>query len=151
MNAFGSRRSFLRTTTILGAPALAGCLSATADSDAGTLVLSNDDDASHTVTLEVTKTSDDSDDVRGHDETPKATPIWDREDAFSLDAGERKEESDYIAEPGAYFVKATLADGTEATEWLGLYEGADGEVAADTLYVTIREHGPVNVYTSHDD
>lgn len=147
-----SRRGLLGTATAVAATTLGGCLSAIVGGpDAGTLVLSNDDDEPHTVTLAVTKTSDDSGNVGSHAETPETTPIWDREDTFSLDAGQQRTEPDYVTEPGAYFIKARLADGTEATEWLGLYEGADGDVGSDTLYVTIRESGAVNVYGSHGD
>lgn len=154
MVVFRSRRGVLRTATVLGTSALGGCVfDPGGGPEAGALVLSNEDDESHTVTLAVTKTSENSDDAGGRYDgasTP-ATPVWRREDVFSIDGGERRRESEYLDEPGAYLVEATLATGRGAAEWVGLYETADGDVGSDAIYVTIRESGAVNIYGTHGD
>lgn len=150
-----SRRAILHVTgAALGSTAIAGCLFGVADSrDAGTLVIRNDHSEDHTVTVHVTKTSTDDDDVGPHDRTPdpESTPIWERDEQFTVQAGGTVHETDFVTEPGAYYVEARTEHGDTAHEWVGFYEAADGGVAEDAIYVTIDEAVRVTVGASHSD
>ena len=133
---------------------LGGCLFGVADSpDAGTLVVRNDHSDDHTVTVQVTKTSTDDDDIRPREQTPdpESTPIWERTERFTVDAGATVTEAAFVTEPGAYYVESRTERGGSDSHWVGFYEAAGEGVGEDAIYVTINEQGRVNVYSSHSD
>lgn len=147
-----SRRTVLqRTVATVGALAVSGCLSG--QPPAGALVITNDHSEAHTVTVTVTKTSEDTDDLVRYNTTPPAdtTPIWKRQEQFTVDADERMQQDEFITEPGAFHLAAELATGRRDTGWVGYYEAADGGVGADTIFVEIAGTGFVDIYATHDD
>jgi hypothetical protein len=152
-----SRQRTLRlTAAALGITGLSGCLfGIDEEHDAGTVVVRNDHGESQTVTVTVTKTSDDSDDIRRHDEPPasETTPMWKRTRRFTVGPGERAVREEYVAEPGAFYVEATLPTGEGDSAWLGLYEaGVDGDsVAEDAVFVDVTEDRRVLITTTHGD
>lgn len=150
-----SRRGVLHGIgAALVSTASSGCVFGIADSpDAGTLVVRNDHADAQTVIVHVTKTSTSDDDTRPRDETPdpESTPIWERDEQFTVDAGETTNVEGFVTEPGAYYVEARTESGASSHEWVGFYEAADGGVAEDAIYVTIDEAGDVTVYASHSD
>lgn len=146
------RRRFLQMTgSALGATTMSGCLFGIGGGHPpGTLVVRNDHEERHTVTVTVTKTSED-DEIGSHDETPTSTPIWKRETELTVDAGEKATKQDLITETGAFFVEVRVPKiGTDRT-WSSFYEAANGGIAEDSIYVTIQDHGAVTVFPSHDD
>lgn len=135
---------------------LGGCVTwLTNGREAGTLVVDNRHSEAHTVTVTVTKTSEDSADVGGRDETPapETDPIWRREDEFAVDAGEQVEHEAFISETGSFFIEVRLETGERASGWVGFYSaGPDGtDIAEDAIFVDIYEDGRVTLFTSHSD
>lgn len=150
-----SRRRFLHGTgATLGCTAVSGCLFGIASgADAGTLVIRNDDSEEHTVTISVTKTSEDDDDIGRHDETPSSEtePIWEREERFTVGGDDEARHADFLTETGAFYLDARSETDARDDEWVGLYDAADGGVAEDAIFVDIDEDGRVNVRATHGD
>lgn len=132
---------------------LAGCLGDTVD--AGTLMITNDDDRSHTLTVVVTKASDSDSDVppRSHEAPGPTTTLWRREFQFELSTGDTHTEPGFLTEPGAYYIEATTATGLRATNWLGLYAaGPDGDQIAESFVdIRIYEYDEMSIGTPTDD
>lgn len=150
-----SRRALLQAAgSTVAITALGGCLfGAGPEQDAGSLAITNDHSEDHAVTVTVTKTSEDHDDTRPRDETPapETTPVWEREDRFQVESGERVTEEDFLTETGAFYLEARLENGTRASAWVGLYKSAGGGVAVDAISVDIEDDGRLQVHASHGD
>lgn len=150
-----SRRALLQAAgSTIGILALGGCLfGAGSERDAGSLAITNDHSEAHAVTVTVTKTSEDQDDTRPRDETPapETTPVWEREERFQVESGERVAEEDFLTETGAFYLEARLEDGTREGVWVGLYKSAGGGVAVDAISVDIEDDGRLLVRASHGD
>ncbi|MGZ0746257.1 hypothetical protein [Haloparvum sp. AD34] len=155
MSPVRSRRALLQAAgSTIGSSALAGCLfGAGSEQDPGSLAITNDHSEDHAVTVTVTKTSEDQDDTRPRDETPapETTPVWEREDRFQVESGERVTERDFLSETGAFYLEARLEDGTHDSVWVGLYKSAGGGVAVDAISVYIEDDGRLQVHASHGD
>lgn len=147
------RRKFLQGTgAIVGITASSGCLSLV-DSGypPGTLVVSNEQAESHTVTVTVEKTSDDDDDIHGgQTPSPATTPIWEREVQVTVEGQAKVVQKDFITEPGAFFLEARVENLELERTWVGFYE-ADGGIAEDAIFLDIQENGQVIIYPSHGD
>lgn len=147
-----SRRTVLTGTgALFGESLVSGCLSGSPP--AGGLVIANDHSKAHTVTVMVTKTSEDDDDLVEYGETPPAspTPIWTRDAQFTVSGDERLHRKQFITETGAFYLEAQLATGERDTGWVGLYEAMDGGVAEDTIFVDIAGDGQITIFATHDD
>ena len=148
-----------RRAVLLGATAalcsLAGCgalrgLDAAAADEPGSVAIRNDDDRDHRVTVTVERVSDDPDDVPppNSDRTPEGTTTTTyREDTFEVAAGETVNETEFVTDPGAYFVTVELETGARVTTWLGLYEDAAGGVAEEKLEVYVGRDGDVTAFS----
>jgi len=127
---------------------LSGCVSNTdSGPESGDLEIDNGDTESHTVTVVVEKISTNSDDSYSNfiTRTPESTPIWAQESRFEVDASETVKRTDYITEPGAFFVQAQLETGASTQGWIGLYESASGGVAEQYLDITIKSDRSLTV------
>lgn len=149
-----TRRNVLYFSGVVGVGGLAGCLGGSIT--AGTLVVSNDDDQSHTATVTISKTSENEEDLpsRPHDAgAPTTTPLWQRDYQLEVPAGARRERSDVLTDPGAYYITARTESGGPDSTWLGLYAaGSDGDQVAEShISVTITERGGVTLGTPTDD
>lgn len=134
---------------------VAGC---TLDSSvqAGTLVISNDHERDHVVSVTISKTSDDEGDVppRPHDASaPTTAPLRERSYSFEVAGGATKEEPDIVTEPGAFYIDVSLETGAESSTWLGLYPaGSEGDQVAEAhIFVSIYDDGRLDVSTPVDD
>lgn len=148
-----SRRFVVRSVVSLGVISLSGCLFGIGRGpDAGTLVITNGRTERHKIEIRVTKTSEDYEDTRFHDQTPdpETTSIWEREATFSIGADGRVKETDFLTETGAFYIEVELETGEIGSGWLGLYDAARGGVAENALRVDISEGG-ITVYGAHDD
>lgn len=145
------RRSFLSMTGIVALPGLAGCLTNTGDHP-GSLEISNDCGEAHTVTVTVQKVSEDNDRFTWNPQedppTPSTTPLWRRERTFEVPANSDIKETEFITEPGLFFVEVELDTGATASTWLGLSESAAGTVIEDKVEVHIMEDSRLNLYTA---
>lgn len=150
-----SRRGFLHVTgSTLGCTALSGCLFGLASNPpAGTLVTTNDHSEGHTVTVTVTKTSENDDEIRRHDQTPspETTPIWEREEEFIVGADKRTKQENFITETGAFYLEVQVDNGERDSDWVGFYDAAGGGIAEDAIFVDIEEDGRVNISATHSD
>lgn len=151
-----SRRKYIHVTgPTLGFTALSGCLFGFAsDTSAGTLVITNDHSEGHTVTVTVKKISENDDDTRRHDETPvpETTPIWEREEQFTVGAGKRTKQENFITETGAFYLEVQLDNGERDSDWVGFYDAAGGtSIAENAIYADIEDDGRVTLYASHSD
>jgi hypothetical protein len=110
-------------------------------------VIRNEDQAKHSVSFALTKVSQTEDRAPGpfSTETPSGTPLEEREGKREVSGGEEVIESDYISEPGTYFLAAKLQSGEGDSGWVGLYEAADSGVAEEFLLIVISEGGDVDV------
>lgn len=157
MTAEWSRRRLLHATaSAVGVTALSGCLFGLGSGPpAGSLVITNNRTTGHTATVTATKTSNDSDDYPHHDQTqpPESTPIWTREEQFTVAAGERITQKRFIDEPGAFFLEVQLANGERDSQWVGFYEAHGGWIGGggDVLYVDIDDHERLYISPSHGD
>jgi hypothetical protein len=144
--------------TLLGAcgslAALGGCqtlrgLDAAAAGRAGAIVVRNDDDRLHRVTVTVERVSDDPDDVppANSGRTPGDDAVVGGERTFEVPAGETVRAPAFVTEPGAYFVTASVTGGAMANEWFGLSEGATGGVTGRRIEVYVGRDGGVTVAT----
>jgi hypothetical protein len=143
------RRSLLAAGSLAllpGCGALRGLDAAAADG-AGSVLVRNDDDRDHRVTVTVERASDDPDDVPppNADRTPTGAAGY-RETRFDVPAGETVRETGFVTDPGAYVVTAELGTGARATTWLGL-AGADGGVTGARVEVYVGRDGGVTVAT----
>lgn len=150
------RRAFLAAVGGACSLAFAGCVLDRDAVGAGTLVVDNDHDRTHTVTVAVSKAShgDEAVPPRPHDAPPPTTtPLWRRDRSFEVPAGERVREPGFVSEPGAFYVEASTETGSSASTWLGLYPaGEDGEQVAESfLLVDVHEDGRLGVSTPVDD
>ncbi|MFC6993096.1 hypothetical protein ACFQH3_16045 [Haladaptatus sp. GCM10025707] len=149
------RRAFIfGAITTITVP-LSGC---TLDQDpiqSGTLVIANDHDQPHTVTVTVSKTSEDDNDAPFRDDTqpPEAPSIWDRTDEFDVAAGGRVRKSTFISETGAFHIVVQLEIGINASTWLGLGPGGPSgeQVTGGFILVDIHEDGRLGLNTPVDD
>ena len=144
-----NRRSFLGTVGTVTGISLAGCVLDLDPIGAGTLVIDNEQNRSHTLRITVTKTSDDSDDVPPRSQTP-TTSVWRRDQTFEVSGGGRVRKSGFISEPGAFYIEARSETGESASTWLGLY-AAGGGVAERHIYINIKESGRMFASTPVDD
>lgn len=147
-----TRRQLLSISGSIGFYALSGCLFRRRGPAAGTLVIENQREKRHTVTVEVTRTSDDDGDVGRDDQTPdpEPTPLDSYRATYAVDAGADVRERGFITEPGAFYVEASLENGETAGAWIGLYRGSDGSIGADAVFVDIAT-GYLTVYGAHSD
>ena len=155
MEIIWSRRRALQvTSSVLGLTILSGCLSGFANNpDPGALVIDNNHSEEQTVTVAVTKTNEDESETRRHDQTPlpETTPIWERDEQFTIGAGETLRQESFLTETGAFYLEVRLENGEHASNWVGLYEAAGGGVAEDAIYIDIYEVSRVTIYPSHSD
>lgn len=149
------RRSLLGAVGAATSSVLAGCVFGRSV-EAGTLVISNDHDQRHLVTVTVRKISEDDGDIppRPHDApAPTGTPLWERKYSFEVPADGAVRESDLLTEPGAYYVEVSLDSGGTASTWLGLYAAGESgnQIAEAHILVSIADTGRVTVSTPVDD
>ena len=149
------RRAFLAALGTTVPSTLAGCTFGRSV-QAGTLVISNDQDREHVVSVTVSKTSDNDGDVPSRPQdapAPTTAPLWERDYSFEVSAGRTTREPSLVNEPGAFFVDVSLETGETASTWLGLYPaGSDSQqVAEEHLFVSIYEDGRLTVSTPVDD
>ncbi|MFC7228179.1 hypothetical protein N0B31_12270 [Salinirubellus salinus] len=147
----------MRRRALLGACSLAvlpGCgvfrgLDAAAAAEPGSVAIQNDDDRDHRVTVTVEQVSDDAEDVPppSADRTPAAGTTRSREATFEVAGGGTVQETEFVTEPGAYFVTVELETGARATTWLGLSERAAGGVAGERLEVYVGGDGDVTAFS----
>lgn len=140
----------MATTT--GLVAVSGCLFGRDSPDAGTLVLDNDHDQSHTMVVEVTKTSNNRDDVRDEG-TPaaKQTPIWNRTSEFTVASQEKRRVQNFINEPGAFYIEARLDDDEVKSMWYGLFRNEKGNLGINAIFINIQSHGTWTFFQAHSD
>ncbi len=148
------RRKLLQFSGVVCLCGVAGCVGNAIDP--GTLVITNNDDRPHTCTVTIIKTSDSDEDVppRPHEAPgPTRPPHWQRDFQFEIPAGADRTQSDFLTEPGAYYIKATTETGPSDTNWLGLYSaGSDGEQVAESfIAILIFEDASLTVSTPTDD
>lgn len=144
------RRAILSATGVLAFSGFTGCLFGHGD-EPGLIEIHNEDNRDHTVAVTVEKTSQDDDDVRGRTThgilTPTATPIWRRERTFEVPKKSDFRETDFLAEPGAFFIRTELDSGATSATWLGLYE-SQGGVAEEKLVIHISEDGEITAFAA---
>lgn len=149
-----SRRSVLTATTAFGAVTGSGCFGAANwfGPDAGDMVIDNDSDERHTVAITVTKVSEDDDDIKPREERPdpETEPIWERTFEVVLASGEDVIEREFVTEPGAFFVEATVDESGWGSGWISLYEATNG-IAEDVIYVVVHAIDRIAIYGSHSD
>lgn len=145
-----NRRAFLSASGVLVFSGFAGCLFGRGD-EPGLIEISNEHDQDHTVTVTVEKTSEDDDDVRGRTTydimTPTSTPIWRRERTFDVPANSDFRETEFLTEPGAFFIEVELDSGATSATWLGLYD-SQGGVAEEKLVIDIDVDGQVIAFSA---
>jgi hypothetical protein len=144
-----TRRNLLQAIGIASCvPAIGGCVIGQEDGiRSGSLVIRNEDQAKHSVSYALTKVSQTEDRAPGpfSTKTPSGTPLEEREGRREISGGEEVVESDYISEPGTYFLTAELRSGDEDSGWVGLYEAANGGVAEEFFLIAISEDGDIDV------
>lgn len=155
---------------------LAGCLGfgSAGSLPAGSIQITSDANATHEVTVTVTKIANDSDAIHQSNDSElaelaaKGSGVWNR--TVTLGSDGTWTERGAIDEPGAYRVAAESANAValqegeatngsivdrtgSGTAWLGLYPaGRDGEqVAESTVWIHVGEDGDVTVSTLTDD
>lgn len=147
------RRTVLAVVGATGSFVLGGCVLDLDPVQAGTLVIDNEHDQAHTVTVVVSKTSESDEDIPPGGATPTTAPLWKRESTFEVPAGGRVRKSEFVTEPGAFYIEVRTEMGETAATWFGLYPaGPEGEqVAEGYIAVDIYEDGRLNVSTPVDD
>jgi len=148
------RRSLLAAVGTATGFTLAGCVLDLDSIGAGTLVIDNEQDRSHTVTVTVTKTGEFDHGIPPETPTPSSTTtVWRRDRTFEVSGGGRVRKSDFVSEPGEFQVDARTETGTTASTSLGLYPaGRDGEKIAESyVHLFIREDGFMYFSTPVDD
>ena len=125
MNHVTSRRRLLSFGGSIGLLLVSGCFGADADPSPGSLVLRNNHDRTHTLTLEVT--------VAGEPRT----------DAFTLEEDETQTQSEYLTEPGTYSVTVTADTGESQTVDIELEasERSSTGLTGDMLEIIVSEEG----------
>ena len=148
------RRELLGLLAVTVSSTLAGCFFA-GGPESGDLVINNEDETAHTVSVIVSKTSDNPDRVSRDypPPTPEVTPEWKRTHEFEIGPYQERIEEDLFTEPGAYYVECHLNGGGMAATWLGLYSaGPDGsEVAEELFRLTISDDATLSIITGVDD
>ena len=142
-----TRRGCVRTLGLCTVTALGGCTFGNRSGPGGgTLVIDNDDDQEHTVTLSLRLESTDSGEIRPG-ETPNATstPVAVDSATFTVQSDERLLEESFISEPGAYFIEARTEAGAEARTWAGWSDARNEGVAGGFLSVSINQNGLVTL------
>jgi hypothetical protein len=153
MTQFYSRRRTLQASGTVLAMGLTGCTFGSNTTKSGTLVLDNEQDRSWTVTVSVSKISNDDDDgpARAFSAPPPTTtPIWNQEYSYEVSADGRKTIGGFISEEGAYYIVVRLNTEVENSTWFSAYSAAGG-VGGGYVSVTIQEEGGLFVSTGHDD
>lgn len=147
-----TRRETLLSLTAAGAISLSGCPSPYRRNPAGRLTITNNRGQEHTVTLTVTKTSQDRGYLRRVSTTPapETTPIWTHEQTVTI--GPRGEiiEDNYIDEPGAFYLEARLDTSETDIKWFWLAESARG-LGGPEIWVSIPATGFMTVSAIADD
>ncbi len=126
-----------------GGGVVAGCVTSGDDGPvAGDLLIRNTDSEAHTVAVTAEKTSTDDDAVPPERTAaaPAATPLRERSGEYRVTSDDRTVVSEFLREPGAFFVRVRIEGGDHtARGWIGLYEASGGGVAEEYLDVSISE------------
>lgn len=138
-----SRRGILHGSFALGIAATSGCLFASSGPGPGALVIYNERGEQHTVSVRLEKTSTDTGNVRHSDQTPApgTTPLWKREETFTIEGESRLVKNDYITERGAYFVDVRSQNGEHPSNWIRVSGGVNGGIASGYVVIRIQDDG----------
>lgn len=141
MNRRSSRRGLLSLlgglcTLTLGS----GCLSG-AGQPGGSLYVDNRSSTDYTLTLTVEKISDETDADKGPAivPTPEGPPMSERMVELSVSAYSETHRSQFLEEPGTFFVQVRTESGQTGRSWIGLYRTTDGGVGGEYVEITFYE------------
>lgn len=147
-----SRRSVL--AGVAGAFGLAGCLDGS-DLEAGDLSIDNRTDADQTVEVRLEKHGEGDDAIPDGADRAAAndsTPLSERTFQYDVPAGERTRKSQFVEQPGTYFVDASVVGSDDrGWEWVTYSASSAGDLAGRPILVDVPAIDRLTVSAPYDD